>query len=430
MSVVVTESSLPVVLYGTEIGDLVEVDGRTLLRWSAAAEERWGLNSSVLSRHLRVGRSDVDRTESFFGALLPEGNLLETLARELRVSSSDLRGLLAAVGGDLAGALVIGGEQVPAAPERLTEAQIGELLRTANGYLVGGGGSALPGFQRKLTLSLRDGEWYRGNGTWPSTHILKPVALEYRSAVDAEAYCLQLARAVGLAGYESWVEVIAGHPTLVVERYDRAGAQRDQRLHQEDGAQALGLPWGGNDKFEQVNPQASLRSIARAVDTRGTALTGVFDRLKLVRYVTFNVAVGNTDAHAKNFSLLHAEDGESRLAPLYDVAPLALDYANGTTMAMRVNGKLQLPDVTVDDIVSEARSWGVPDSVARTAAVETLEALVEATRDSEAPLSIESHAPGYVRGQAMNLLDGRAARIVSAVPLTSLPRLGTPQPRE
>jgi serine/threonine protein kinase HipA of HipAB toxin-antitoxin module len=33
--------------------------------------------------------------------------------------------------------------------------------------------------------------------------------------------------------------------------------------------------------------------------------------------------VGNTDAHAKNHSLLHHRDGTVTLAPHYDVAPRA-----------------------------------------------------------------------------------------------------------
>jgi serine/threonine-protein kinase HipA len=372
----------------------------------------------------------VAQTEAFFGALLPEGNLLENLAREAKVSSSDLRGLLAAVGADLAGALRIGDGRPPEEPELLSPAQIGQLLRTASGFLVGGGGSALPGYQRKLTLTRRDGSWYRGNGTWPSTHILKPVSPDDRPVVDAELYTLHVGRQVGLVKFDSWVEVIDDRPTLVVERYDRIGTDPVERLHQEDFGQALGIPWGGNDKFEQVNSTSSLQNIAAILDSRGAVLNGMLDRQKLLQYVTFNVATGNTDAHAKNFSLLHQDDGRTRLAPMYDVAPLALDYANGTTMAMRVNGKLQLPDVTVDDLVAEGRSWGIPETVARRAVDVTLEAVVEATRLTDVPASIETHVPGYFRGQAQNLLEGRAARIRSAVPLMSLPRLGTPQPRD
>ena len=39
---------------------------------------------------------------------------------------------------------------------------------------------------------------------------------------------------------------------------------------------------------------------------------------KLLRGVLFNLIIGNRDAHAKNYSLLH-EQGRVRLAPLYDL---------------------------------------------------------------------------------------------------------------
>jgi serine/threonine-protein kinase HipA len=44
------------------------------------------------------------------------------------------------------------------------------------------------------------------------------------------------------------------------------------------------------------------------------------DVTALLSRTTFNMAVGNADAHAKNFSLLHDADSPAvRLAPLYDV---------------------------------------------------------------------------------------------------------------
>ena len=55
----------------------------------------------------------------------------------------------------------------------------------------------------------------------------------------------------------------------------------------------------------------------------------------LLRRTTFNVAVGNADAHAKNFSLLHdADDPEIRLAPFYDVlSTIALELADAAGKA-------------------------------------------------------------------------------------------------
>jgi serine/threonine-protein kinase HipA len=51
------------------------------------------------------------------------------------------------------------------------------------------------------------------------------------------------------------------------------------------------------------------------------ALPGV-DRLAGANAVVFNFLVGNADAHAKNISLIHQDDGV-RLAPLYDVVSTA-----------------------------------------------------------------------------------------------------------
>lgn len=422
---------LPVSLYGTRVGDLVEEDGRALLRWSADAERRWGLNNEVLSQSLLVGSATTEQTESFFGALLPEGNHLEALAREVQVGSRDLLGLLAAVGADLAGALRVGDEREATYPDPLDDQEIGLLLERASGFLVGGGGSALPGFQRKLTLTRQDGRWLRGNGALPSTHILKPVRPEDRPAVESEHYVLRLAGELGLAPYESWVETIADRPVLVIERYDRVrSGTQILRIHQEDAGQALGLPWGGAEKFEVNDPRASLRAVADLLDRRRTVFDpGRPDTQQLLAYTVLNVAAGNTDAHAKNFSLLHQDAGQVRLAPFYDAAPLALAYGATQALAMRINGVTQLPDVTRDDLVAEAQTWGLDAGLAGTIVEETLERLIAATRTVPAHPSIAKHIPGYIRGQAENLLAGLPARIESAIPLMARTHLGTPQPR-
>jgi serine/threonine-protein kinase HipA len=424
-----TSVELPVTLYGTHLGELVRSGDRALLRWSDDAAERWGVNATVLSRGLRVGFSNTAQTESFFGGLLPEGVHLDRLAAHAQTASNDLVGLLAIVGADLAGALRVGSERESTDPEILGTEQLIALLDSADGFLVGGGGSALPGFQRKLTLTREAGRWVKGNGTVPSTHILKPVPAENRSAVEAEAYTLKLARHLGLLSYEVDVEQIGERAVLIVERFDRVRTSTGaiERLHQEDAAQALGLPWGGNDKFERNNPASSLRAIAELLDTRTTVFDsdGAPDRLRLLRYAVFTVAVGNSDAHAKNFSLLHDESGDDRLAPLYDAAPLALDFAGSQGLALRINERTMLPDVTVEDLVAEAVSWGVAEAAARETVATTLDALIDATRRTPAHDSIERHVPGYIRGQAQNLAAGRAARIPSAVPLMSRPRIGS-----
>ncbi|MDO9590664.1 MAG: HipA domain-containing protein, partial [Microcella sp.] len=423
------DRALPVSLHGQLIGTLTDgPDGRPLMVW--AQPTPWRLNSAVLSRFLRVGLTDSDATQSFFGGLLPEGEHLNRLAREVKVGSDDLVGIFAAVGADLAGALRVGEGRETLEPQTLTLGDVRELLRLAPGFLVGGGGSALPGFQRKLTLTREGGQWVRGNGQLASTHILKPVSIAFRASVDAEAYALSLTRMLGLSPFEAWVEELDDLAVLIVERYDRRRTESGtiNRIHQEDFAQALGLPPHGNEKFEWSEPRANLAAIAAELDDAATIFTPGVDREHLLRYVTANIAIGNTDAHAKNYSLLHDERGETRLAPLYDIAPLALRYDAAEQLAMSVNGQDRLPEVTVDDLVAEAGTWGIAADRAQEIVNSSLDHLIEGTRTLPADPSIEAHVPGYVRRQAQNLLDRKPARIRSHIPLMLLPRVDSAQP--
>jgi serine/threonine-protein kinase HipA len=59
---------------------------------------------------------------------------------------------------------------------------------------------------------------------------------------------------------------------------------------------------------------SSLRSLAPILSTTDPASLGT-----LLQAVTLHVLVGNGDAHAKNYSLLHERSGALRFAPLYDV---------------------------------------------------------------------------------------------------------------
>ena len=56
--------------------------------------------------------------------------------------------------------------------------------------------------------------------------------------------------------------------------------------------------------------------------------------------VIFNFAIGNGDAHRKNFSLLTSEDGTVALSPAYDLVSSRLAIpAESDELALTVNGK-------------------------------------------------------------------------------------------
>ncbi|WP_426626149.1 type II toxin-antitoxin system HipA family toxin [Leifsonia sp. McL0607] len=414
------DRELAVTLYGRDLGELVRRDGRAFLRWSSEAEETWGVNSSALSNGLRVGLSSIDATEAFFGALLPEGIALDELARRSGAASNDLVGIFQSVGADLAGALTVGRRGTRSEPPRiLSHDELRAAVRTAHGFVVGGGGSAVAGVQRKLALTHIGEEWAIGNDDTPSTHILKPVGADDRSVALREQYTLDLARALGLSSFQSWVETIGDQPVLVVERYDRVTTDdTSSRIHQEDMAQALSLPWGGNAKFQWDDPGANLAAVAATLDQgRSIFDTGPSQRELLLRFVVFNVAVGNTDAHAKNYSILRPEGQEPRLAPLYDAAPLMLAYGGSQRLALFVDDEQWLPNVSVEHLTGEAARWLLPEGRAREIIHDTLERLVVATQEIAADEAIAATVPGFIRAQARNLLAGKRAAVDAAGPL-------------
>ena len=109
---------------------------------------------------------------------------------------------------------------------------------------------------------------------------------------------------------------------------------------------------------------------------------------RLLRRTTFNVSVGNADAHAKNFSVLHDADGPGiHLAPFYDVlSTIALELTNATGQPMhadthlgqRVGGHADMRNVTIASLADEAVTWGIRRRAAAAVIAETLDRVLAA----------------------------------------------------
>lgn len=112
------------------------------------------------------------------------------------------------------------------------------------------------------------------------------------------------------------------------------------------------------------------------------------DVIRLLRRTTFNMAVGNADAHAKNFSVLHDADSPViSLAPLYDVlSTIALELTGNTGQPMhadthlgqRVGGQADIRKVTAASLADEAVSWGIRRRTASSVVAETLDRILAA----------------------------------------------------
>lgn len=143
-----------------------------------------------------------------------------------------------------------------------------------------------------------------------------------RLVLEAEAPYLELARRLGLrvGAALSW-----DRDGLFIPRFDRVVA-RGPRVRGGEvtpilrcGLESLSSLAGVSD-FGMSTPKETLaRALAKAVDDPAAEL------LELLRRDVVDVALGNTDNHARNTAVLKDPRAGVALAPVYDLAPMVLD---------------------------------------------------------------------------------------------------------
>ncbi|MBA4354200.1 MAG: kinase, partial [Novosphingobium sp.] len=192
--------------------------------------------------------------QPFFGGILPEEGQRTAIARALGVSADNEFRLLEHLGGEVAGALTLLPEgEIPAprsaaAPKLLNDDDLGQLLDhlPMRPMLAGEDGLrlSLAGAQSKLPVLLIDGQIALPAPGQPTSHILKPPIARFAGTTENEYFCMSLARAVGLDVAPVEMRTVGGRSFLLITRYDRATGPAGEvtRLHQEDFAQALGVP--------------------------------------------------------------------------------------------------------------------------------------------------------------------------------------------
>jgi len=343
---------LEVWLFADRAGTLTLVDGR--LNFCYAPDWLLRQDAVALSASLPLQAETFDdrNTRPFFAGLLPEGQMRRLIAQQFQVSGQNDYALLEHIGGECAGAVTFlePGQALPVPTcnddvQWLSDdevvAVLDELPRRP--MLAGKDGLrlSLAGAQDKLPVVF-DGAriGLPRNGT-PSSHILKPAIHSVEDSVINEGFCMALAEAMQLKPARSKVHIVEDRPFLLVERYDRMidALGHRQRLHQEDFCQALGVVPEMKYQNEGGPDLAQCFDLVRSA-TRPSAP----HVLRLLDYVIFNALIGNHDAHAKNFSLLHSGRAPV-LAPLYDTLSTAVYPSLTPKMAMKIGGRYRFSEV-------------------------------------------------------------------------------------
>ncbi len=405
----------------------VELERRRMrLQYTADAIRSFPAGTPLLSLRLAVRQERFPNgvVRSFLDGLLPEDDARRLIAQDLGLPADDTFGLVRALGRDCAGALVIQPDSDQAPPqattltaETLSEDEIARLVENLRSAPLGVDQRvriSLAGVQEKLLLTqLPDGKWGRPVDGTPSTHILKPEIRGYPQTVENEAFCMRLAKNLGMDVADVETITIGGRQLLVVARYDRVVAPTGavNRIHQEDFCQATETP-PANKYEEDGGP--SLRKVAGILSEADP------DSLEsLLRAVTLNLVVGNGDAHAKNFSLLHDRNGALRLAPLYDLLS-TLMYGDDR-LAMYIDNVHRTNRVTLDRLLNEAATWGLSRTRAGEIAVDLLARVPNAVKRAkgETP-GTPTEVLEIVRTQLDRLRPSDAETIVRAGPDTEL----------
>ena len=346
-----TERRLSVRLHGVPLATLTQDDsGQLSLRYLDTADRPLSLGLP-----LQEAPHGHAACEAYFGGLLPEGDAARVaIARRFGANARNTFSLLGAIGRECAGAVSLHDpadvprpdDDVPPMLRVLDDAELAAHLRDLprKPLFLGVDGLrlSLAGTQDKAAVCMIDGQPALPLAGTPSTHILKPSHDRLPHTVENEWLCLSLARQAGFAVPAVEIRTADGLPYLLIERYDRHVAPdgRVRRIHQEDFCQALGVPSALKYQADGGPGLAACFALAERLAAPGVA------RTDLLRRAVFNFLVGNGDAHAKNFAILHPAAGGSRLAPAYDLLSTRFYPDLSDRMAMKVGNSYRVDDMT------------------------------------------------------------------------------------
>jgi serine/threonine-protein kinase HipA len=371
-------SRLVVYLNRRRAGELAQAED-ALPTFSYDQEYLSDTKATPLSRQLPL-RPEVFSggvVRAFFVGILPEADVRDQVAAILGVSPENDLGLMERIGGECAGAVSLLRSDAPPPPQGagrlqwVSKEELADIIRELprRPLMAGREGVrlSLAGAQSKLPIVFPfPGTDAEGVAALPldgaaSTHIIKPEPDRFPGLAANEAYCMVLARHVGLKASETQWKMIGGTPCLIVRRYDRTESSDGEviRSHQEDFCQALGIP--PERKYQQEGGPSLPDCF---VLLREWSTLPVLDVREFLDAVTFGVLIGNADAHAKNFSFLYS-NGQRRLAPLYDqVCTLAWPELS-KTLSMKIGSASILPQVSPEHFQQLASKAGLGPAVAR-----------------------------------------------------------------
>jgi len=337
--------TLEVVLGQRSIGSLWVEEGSG--EYGFAYTSFWRESGYAISPHLPLdGEIAPANIKKFLENLIPEGKGLEDIVAFTHISKNNIFAIIKAIGYDTSGALMFGNrkdtdrllfreitdEELAKRIEQIEEKSI--VIWDNKERL------SLAGVQEKLPVIIQGEKFGLGDGKLCSTHILKFQTKRHSNVVLNEYFCMTLAKKIGLHVADVELKYFNKYPALLVKRFDRVYkiGEGVERIHVIDGCQILNL--GVTYKYER-----NFGSGRDVKDVReGVSFSKLFAsaklcevpakaKLQMLQWAMFNLIIGNSDAHGKNFSFFVRQRGIEP-TPFYDLLSILVHKEVEHDMAM------------------------------------------------------------------------------------------------
>lgn len=281
--------------------------------------------------------------------LLPEGALREILAQRLKIHPMNEFPLLAHLGADLPGALVVQPVTAHDIPD-YAFGDWGKLDRIAVDVEPGKTHFSLAGVQMKFSMHQKDGRYILSEAAdAPGDWIIKTPSTTHEHVPVNEFTSMQLAGAIGvdipeirlveLSKLDRLPEIkLPDEPFAYgIRRFDRTA---QGRVHTEDFAQVT-FTYAAQ-KYDKHSYEDIGRLLYRY------AYAGQKDAVQMAIRLLANILLANGDAHKKNWSLIYPDGINAHLAPAYDIVSTKMYMRDELDFALSLGGTKQWYAVTFE----------------------------------------------------------------------------------
>jgi serine/threonine-protein kinase HipA len=399
-------TKLAFALYGRRAGTIERIGGAFNLVYDDDYLRDQAATPLSLSLPLLTKTRNSRQVEAYLRGLLPDNETVRRRwAHSFGLKDRDTFGLIAKIGRDCAGGAIFAPEEDlenalkdAGSLEPVSEEQIGEhlrLLRTddAAWHQYEGEHWSLAGGQSKFTLVKTIHGWAVPAGTTPSTHIIKPGISNQPAQAMTEHVTMRALARLGLNVAQSEYLEFDGEPAIIVSRFDRLQTEsgHTMRVHSEDLVQSFGID--PSKKYEaDGGPGAVQIASLLGSTTKDDSLE------RFIRALVANYLIAAPDAHAKNYSLLLAQQAVS-LAPIYDVATglLAVNKVTGELRygraAMAIGGQSHLGQLKSSNLKRFANNIGFDSEKIMTNFTQMANQIPDALSDAikELPNNVEGY---------------------------------------